>query len=393
MRVINRLTSVIAVLLAGCAAEAKAPSDVLFTELDGVALTVNTRPPQDLTRFSLSPPVITLEVPADDPQFFRVYNGFEDRSGFVTANTGTGHVHFFGPSGKLRFVVGGEGDGPGEFKDIAQVSSYLSDSVLVYDSHHGRMTILDELGQVGRTATLQLQTPPGRPSDIIWPLSDGGLVSRLNLRRQGAQSLGIQRTRSAILRYDAEGSLLSSIAEIPGEDFEYGALRQSAGGGTHWVGRTPPFGGTAVVTVGLDRVFASVGDGFDIGEFDLDGTMRRRVRWSLADTEVTPAEVAEFMDKWFSDGTEYPFPLPDPAQAYSDFLVAPEGELWVSKYGPGFYPLTRLWRVFAEDGQLLHEVDVGARTRVLGILSGGRVLAVRLDELDVETVHVFEIVQ
>lgn len=393
MRVTNRLTSVIAVLLAGCVAEAKAPSDVLYTELDGVALTVNTRPPQDLTRFSLSPPVVTLEVPADDPQFFRVHNGFEDRFGFVIANTGTNHVHFFGPSGKLRFVVGGEGDGPGEFKDIAQVTSYLSDSVLVYDADHGRMTILDELGQVGRTATLQLQTPPGKPSDTVWPLEGGGVVSELDLGRQGAQSLRIHPGRSAVLRYDAEGMFLSSIVEIPGEDFDYAARRQSAGGGTHWVGRVLPFRRTAVVTVGLDRVFASVGNGFDIGKFDIDGTMRRRVRWSLADTEVTQAEVDAYVDKWYGNGVEYPFPLPDPAQAYADFLVAPEGELWVSEYGPGFNPLTRLWRVFAEDGQLLHEVDVGARTRVVRIIPGGRVLAVRLDELDVETVHVFEVVQ
>lgn len=80
--------------------------------------------------------------------------------------------------GRLLHRFGGEGDGPGEFRQAVRLGM-LGDSIWVVDSRNGRVSFFDRMGDLIRTSTIRSPQQselllPGLPHGL---LADGGFIS------------------------------------------------------------------------------------------------------------------------------------------------------------------------------------------------------------------------
>jgi len=101
-----------------------------------------------------------LELGLDDEdvsqQFSRVRGAFLLADGrIVVAAAGVRELQYFGPTGEHLHTAGGEGDGPGEFRDLTSVVRLGADTLAVYDRRARRLTVLDEEGALAETYDLR----------------------------------------------------------------------------------------------------------------------------------------------------------------------------------------------------------------------------------------------
>ena len=92
-------------------------------------------------------------------------------------------VRFFSSSGEPLGTVGGDGDGPREFRQPFFLS-WFGDSLSVYDPGLQRMTVLDATGSFGRTVRIASRGNPGHVDLGLPPLS-----ALQSLRMRGRNSL------------------------------------------------------------------------------------------------------------------------------------------------------------------------------------------------------------
>jgi hypothetical protein len=115
---------------------------------------------------------------ADEYQLFDVSDAVVLYSGgLAVANRGTHEVRYYDAQGQFLRSVGGEGDGPGEFRGIQFVGRFEGDSVLVFDERHRRASVFDEQGRFIRSFSLNMPTNTGRPSPV-GVLSSGSIIIR-----------------------------------------------------------------------------------------------------------------------------------------------------------------------------------------------------------------------
>lgn len=82
----------------------------------------------------------------------------------------------YAPDGEVVRVLGGEGNGPGEFVSPRRLSVLPGDTVVVYDPRNRRLTLYPP-GQEHPTLQAIDQELFPRPPTGLWRLPDGGMVS------------------------------------------------------------------------------------------------------------------------------------------------------------------------------------------------------------------------
>ena len=116
----------------------------------GVEIVESNRPRWDSTtrgRVSAQPALSIGAIQGDAPYLFHGILGVRRLSDgrLVVANVGTNELRFFDSTGRHLHTVGGEGDGPGEFRFMSLFWTRAGDTIVVSDARG--LSILDPQGR------------------------------------------------------------------------------------------------------------------------------------------------------------------------------------------------------------------------------------------------------
>jgi len=271
-------------------------------------------------------------------------------------------VLLFNHEGELLARFGKEGDGPGEFRELASLLPLPGDSVGVYDSASRTLSVFDGQGNLGRTVSLA-EVVQGRFHSFLLPLPAGDMVFLAVSGPGVGFREGVFRASRESLRMGPDGEVLSSYGSFPGAEVF---------GGFDGAGRAL-FGTTTYATTVGNRFVVGTGEATEITLFDTTGAPERIVRWPDHDRTIT----ARHEEELFAAALEAEPAVPRavmrdifdraPRAAllppYEDLLGTDDGHVWVGAYrGPryslrGQRPPRREWLVFDTLGVLAARVE------------------------------------
>lgn len=357
----------------------------------GVRIVENGAAPA--TRWHVGEPVLTVGWRADDPTFTWPQSGRISRDGGVlVGDFGAGTIYQIESDGLVSRAWGRKGEGPGEYQALDAIL-LRGDSIVVSDSRLQRLTLL------ARDGGVETRPLPGsflHQASAI--LADGRV-----LLIPGEGYSGVAETRpewvfetQPILAVSLDDGAVDTLAVLPHLRRWYGA-RGASPGPVQVKGRAGGFvGGFAWARSDLPEVRWYDGSGrlVQIARWEEERTpltseWRRQMTQAYEDAyrsrgaeeSFVKAQLAELRDGL--DRYDGPLPL------WSELHVDRLGNVWLSEYGIPGDGLDR-WRVLTRDGTFAGWVDMRDIVAVLDI-TDGRVLAVRLNEVDVPAFVVLEV--
>jgi hypothetical protein len=353
-------------------------------ERDSAGVRIVTQPPS--ARVKLGRPVLQVDgAEGGREPFFRLSgDGITAHSdGFVVANAGT-ELRFYSAAGELRKTAGGRGSGPGEFQIISWLQRIQGDSIAVYDSRLRRLSVWTRTGERARETPVPGGMMPPAPGAVaaVPAMPTGALHDGLLLFTSSVSYFpsagGIARASGWLLRGSPTESKRDTIASIAVID--YGPLGSSG----------PPLPTRVAFmrmlrrSVTPDGFALTEGDAYQIEQYDPAGQRTSiRVRRSLQ--PVRADHVAAWKAKQPGANAVFPNVFP----AYSNLFRDRAGRLWAE-----LFPLpdaaTSAWDVFDPKGRLLATVEVPVSVELV-TADATRVYGIHTDDLDVQTIQVFEI--
>lgn len=302
----------------------------------------------------------------------------------------TSEIVLLSPDGTEHSVLAKPGEGPGEVGYVTAMFTRGRDSLLVLDRSRSRLTLLVG-GSLARTEPLV----DLRRNTSLWPRgidAAGKLLASTNSYRSGFEQAWLQ---GHMARFDLETGLADTVASydfVPGE--------QNA---------SPGFGR---VTVADGQFVYTRSDRPEVRWILADGTLRQVVRWQqewtyLTEKHMEPlvarlrasyrfanpqAPASRLEEMVMEDMARYEADLGEPLALFRAPFGDAEGRIWLPTNEPGG-PREGVppYSVVSSDGGWLGKVDAPPGLRILDV-AAGRVLGVVKDEMDVESVVVYELI-
>jgi hypothetical protein len=307
---------------------------------------------------------------------------------------GSRAVYLFDEAGSFKMSLGGDGDGPGEFRGVWGTSALAGDSLVVFDSRLGRLTIFNPAGQVSRTLDISRFLPPARGADVHALDSGFALVglASVGMRR----TAGAYRDSAASYLLDANGDSVGFYGEFPGSEVSHAQRLFGA----------RPFGARLFSGSRGDRLIIGNSSEAEMREFGTTGQLVRVIRWPDHDRHVTEARAAEYIQfrlqsvpeneraQFGADLRELSYSQAAPA--YHGLVVSSAGTIWLGDY-PGPEALSpqpalrpRMWTVFGRDGvrRRLIQSPPGFELKAV---RNGLAYGVRTDDVGVQAVWVYRV--
>lgn len=290
-------------------------------------------------------------------------------------------------------VLAGEGEGPGEVGGVDGLFVLSRDSILVADHYLHRLTLFVG-GSVARTTALRL----AQGLSVHGVGSSGEL---LVANHWGPSGHDVDWLPGHMIRLDMETRTLDTVASY---DF-IPRIPQ----GLEW----NPIAAVGEVTVSAGQYVYTRSDRAEVTWRLPGGTVTQIVRWQADPTllaedllapigaerrlllrqhnpQISDAQLAEVIREQmgvFRAVIGRPMPLFGSPFADSD------GAIWLPSYKTGGENIsTSPYTVIGPDGEWLGTVETPPRFRILDV-AGGLVLGVELDEMDVENVVVYELIE
>lgn len=326
-------------------------------------------------------------------EFDRVVSPFVLPDGrLVVPLGGSSDIRVFDQAGILVERLGGDGEGPGEFRYLSAAWP-RGDTIEAFDSRLRRISRFLPDGTVE-----VVPIPSGEYPDMsiaVGPLGEGWALGGVVAAGYG------ERDRILVHHFDRGGGHLGELGSIDGF-FRYA----SAGGGS-----PHPLSPRAV--------FASDGIQVYLGDTQVPairlvrspGAADGEIVWEPAESLSGEAALEQVVDAALSRGeADRGFtrerleaaPVPAQVSVFWDFLPDPEGSLWVQPFELQRHAVAlgaslsgpnaggRGWWVFATDGSYAGPVEV-PEGLALTHITRTVVVGIRRDELGVETVHVHRV--
>lgn len=396
MRRVGLLAAIAApALSAACGGDGRGPASGGLTVVDSAGVEIVTSPapawaPGEGWQVA-EEPSLTIGSAEEDEAYalFGVVAAVRLPDGRIAiANAGTRQVRIYDASGRHVLDLGREGQGPGEFRRLADVWRGPGDSIVAADNALGRLTVFDAEARFGRTILLQPATPsqafgrgtlddgsllvslPGRPADPTAGLFDGGM--------------------RAFDRYSAEGRPLNPIGVVPqGPQWGFETNGSPAYAAAPLTIFSPPH------ATGGASVYLGDPTQPEVRQRSPDGTLLRIVRWGVEPRPVTPAIQQTYRDVSIESATTpearrlvlgflEQIVFPDHLPVYDVLRADPEGCLWVKPYATD-WEADAPWWVFDPAGRWLGSVALPAGLTLLDV-GPDYVLGTTRDELGVERV-------
>ncbi len=327
---------------------------------------------------------------------------------------GNHQLYLFEPSGELSRVIGGPGEGPGEF-DRPQLLQYLApDTLVVWDYWFAPASYFDTDGVLLAERSIDLagmmdEIPGSNAESTMFPLPDGSLVV------------------VAGNPFPSETPAESFVRGPPGEfvriDGNYSARSLGSWEGLEvWVPQDPG-GVPGLPTLMLDSylaaggdppsVYISNGDRDEIHQFSLDGNLIRIIRRTGDPLRVTEAAqeawksaFVAFWSPWGDLEDELGMsaerffagmPLRDAFPPVAGLVVDAQGYLWVREWSASEAGVPDQWSIFNPQGRwlgvipALPDLMLCHRFLVPCWIDREFLLAVRRDEMGIERVEGYRI--
>ena len=370
-------------------------SEVAVRDSAGIRIVLSSR--SEFGRVSardvFDPPTASLGG-AGSTELGQVLGGvlFDD-GGFAVADGMERTILSVSPDGRVRWRFGGEGDGPGEFREPVSFSLLPGDSVVLYDRRAGRATVVAPDGSLARIRTFDVGSSGRRP-ESVWPIGADEWVAwytdisdSRRLASDGQAVLEEFRHSLWIIRRDSTDQLVYS-------GFAGGMVKTGS------MILFSPYRTSAHAATRAGTIAVGASHQFDVRVFspqseDADQLVIRNTDEGM--DHLGMEEVARIGDSLDAiaraEGAEESFYrpvfrealLPDRRPLFSDILIAADGAVWINRFAPFGRP-SRDWMAFAADGRFLGELALEPGTRLLDVGAVSALLA-RSDAYGVEHVE------
>ena len=269
--------------------------------------------------------------------------GYPDGS-VAVLNRGTQEVRVFAEDGEFRFSVGGDGEGPGEFRDPIQFGLLYPDSLIVWDWGLLRLSVFDSNGSFVRSTPLSPSVLNPTGEFEVYGCPPGILIADHDFRTFEGSEFAPQYMN--LLRYSLEGGLTDTVGILP-----YGSMG--------WVNQETRQGGRRLFeslgtfAVAGDMLFLSEGSRPEVEVRREDGNLIRIIRWLPPDRVVRTTDLEAYQAQRLA-GVEGGMrqairrsfevvPVSDSFPAVRGLRVDPDGGLWVRTYRPPTSDLEEWW--------------------------------------------------
>lgn len=303
----------------------------------------------------------------------------------VVADGGSNELRLFTPDGRLRKVLGGRGDGPGEFRELSATGPGPDGTLWAFDFALRRVTWLSASGELVRVSPLPAEPPV---LHAVGALDDRRLVLRqLWGTPSGPRTLGLARDPAAWVTVDPDGLTLDTLFLAPGRLV---AVTQEGG---RAVMNTPLFTRTAEGTARGERIVIGTQDGLRFDEWTADGAWTTSIRLPEPDLAVDAEALERALERRLEDVTRgerarletalRALPRPERRPAHGRLLLDSTGALWIEHWDA-----SGRWWIVDPEGRWLGELELPAGLQ-LSDANADAVVGVQRDGLGVESVVVY----
>lgn len=256
----------------------------------------------------------------------------------VVADARQAGLCLFDATGRFMRVVGRRGNGPGEFRAIASIDRLPGDSILVFDSKLGRLSVVSPAGAVVRSIPVPRPTTTGNfTAVLVRALPDGTFLAGWTDRFERVPSPESVRLTLTLHRVDRTGKPLGPVGtfthrmlfiqEQPGPPDPSIAFWDLA------------FGRRLSLVAAKDGFLAGDGSAATVTLHGVDGRALVAYRGSAPPRRVTPADIAAYRRDALAEAEPagrakeerrvkgMPFPATFPA--YRALVLDRAGRLWL----------------------------------------------------------------
>ena len=298
------------------------------------------------------------------------------------------------PDGTTHEVLARVGEGPGEVISPHAVFVLGQDSILVPDNRQSRLTLF-----VGDSVARIVSLPRAQQFGVAGIGSSGELLLWNRTPYRSWVDIEEEWLAGHMTLFDTETGALDTVAS-------YDHWPRDRSGQAMPIIR--PIG---EVTVAAGRFVHTRSDRPEITWRLPDGTLAQIVRWrpepnllteellehgeaynrmiGRMNYQVSDARLEEMIQE---DMSRYRAMIGQPVPLFGSPFADADGNVWLPSYRPAYPEEGSPYTVISPGGEWLGQVETPPRFRILDV-TGGLVLGVLRDEMDVENVVVYEMVR
>ena len=392
------------VCLAACSNYAEPSGQIHVTERDsaGVRVLTISGAVTDLpvVRFDGDP---AAEVSGDAPPYLGRIGEVEFLSdaSLLVEDAQSSELHLFDAAGNVLGLMGGAGEGPGEFRNLTALTVTPGDTIYAYDRGLSRVSAFDRHGALIRTIGVAREDGGlGTLARDVWAFdSDHLLLHRMSPWDSATSEPRPRRDQRDVILFslDRAGRVrpgpirFTGGYTIEGDDFDGPA----------------PFANQPIIVVGGGRVVHGSGLAYELTVRGADLRPSSIVRWHGWQEPVVPAAIEAARDSFEASFGELLTQRPDVVDPLVDAIFSPEllpdlmpgigsafvdsgGRMWISRFTPTMerWNEQEAWHVLDRAGHPQFRVRLPERSR-LAAVKQDRIALIMRDDLDVDHLGVF----
>jgi hypothetical protein len=274
-------------------------------------------------------------------------------------------IRYFRSDGRFQRVVGGNGQGPGEFESLSALWLCGAERIYAMDRRSARVTVWTESGELRNTFNVTDPDPSGSFTGPTSPYratcsANGELlvVGWGNPPYPSPRKAQFFSQTAAVSVLDTAGKSVAGLGDhfvVERVDL-FDAAQNRGSVGPH------PFGRELAIALVDDVAYLGFGEALGVSVFDRAGHLVRVLRGPDEDLSFSPElferfksseAVASVFTRIESLGIASPTKLP----AFVDLRVSPDGHVWLKRFQLPWEEFER-WAIFAPDGGFLGELDM-----------------------------------
>lgn len=341
---------------------------------------------------SASPSLQIGSRDGDGPELFStIRSAIRREDGSVVVIDGiTNEVRGFDSAGAHLFTSGGNGEGPGEFRQASHIVGHAGDSLVVYDLFRGRLTLFGPDGTPGRT--VELHAMPGfGPSMLTLGMTADRQVIVRGLPGPTSGGLGPVSVRGGWYLADLDRREMEQVGEIPV------IFLSTMDDGTP-VAVFPLL--VPLAAASRSGVWSATGIEPELRFYGLDGELQLIARFPDQPRALSEADIDRVL-KWYTSllPASTPFSVHQYGPIFSNMIVDATGHVWVQESEDERDPESwvfaaprgrDVWRVVNAEGVWVQSVTVPNDFKIMAI-GDNYVLGVSTDDLGVESITVYDL--